>query len=287
MRVLLTGASGQLGPYVLDRLADSGHQVVAWSRSLPSRLGPASWRAVDLSDLERIAPALDDADPEVILHAAALSATEAAYRDPVLAERLNVGATEGIAAWCARHRRRLVFTSTDMVFEGTRSWYREDDEPAPTTTYGRTKRDAERAALSAPGALVTRLSLLYGPARGPREGFYDRAVRALALGEPQTFFDDEYRTPLAYVTAAEILVRLLDHPAAGILHVAGRDRLSRFELLRRIARQLGLDTALVLAGSLQTAMFPEPRPRDLALETTRLEQLVPGLDRSPPGPLAS
>ncbi len=247
MRVVLTGASGQLGAYLLDRLAEDGHAVAAWSGTDPGHRRGIALRPVDLTDPAATDRALAEADPDVIIHAAALSHYEGVRRDPERARAVNVEATARLASWCARRGRRLVFTSTDSVFDGTRSWYREDDPAEPIVAYGRTKREAERAVLATPGVLVARLPLLFGPSRSGRVVFFDRALARLREGEPQTFFEDEFRTPLDYATAAAILVRLAEAGTTGLLHVAGRERVSRFELMRRVATALG--------------DRPRPRPR--------------------------
>ena len=79
----------------------------------------------------RLVKVLDATDPDVIFHAAAISAADAVFRNPAEGWAVNVAGTRALAAWCRDHDRRLVFTSTDLVFDGARSWYREDDEVAP------------------------------------------------------------------------------------------------------------------------------------------------------------
>ncbi len=143
----------------------------------------------------------------------------------------------------------------------------------------RTKLDAESAVLAIPAGLVLRLSLLFGPGRGGRPTYLDRTVAAWRHGEAQAFFEDEYRTPLDLLTAAEAIVSLLESDATGIVHLAGRERLSRFELARRVALTLGIDTALVLANRQADVPSPEPRPADVSLDTTRLAALLPDLER--------
>ncbi len=127
------------------------------------------------------------------------------------------------------------------------------------------------------GGVVARLSLLYGPALGQRRGFYDQAVAALQSGQPQSFFADEYRTPLDYRTAATLLARLAESDHVGLIHAGGPTRLTRFELMRRIAVALGIAPTLVLPGYLRDASLAEPRPADVSLDTTSLARLFPDL----------
>jgi dTDP-4-dehydrorhamnose reductase len=279
MRVVLTGASGQLGSYVVGRLVAGGHEVSAWSGARGGERVGLALRPVDLADAAATERALSEVDPDAIIHAAALSSVEEVRRDPERGRAVNVEATARLAAWCARRGRRMVYTSTDLVFDGSRPWYREDDPARSPLTYGRTKHEAEPAVLAVPGALAARLSLLYGPSRSDQPSYLDRTIAGLRRGEPQTFFEDEYRTPLDLVTAADALVRLLESGATGLIHVAGRERLSRFELARRMAVTLGLDTALVRANRQRNAPTAEPRPADVSLDTARLAALLLNLDR--------
>jgi dTDP-4-dehydrorhamnose reductase len=279
MRIVLTGASGQLGTYLLEELVAAGHRVWPWSGRQPARRLGLELRPVDLTDEGQVLAALREADPELILHTAAMSAAEEVRKDPRRGQAVNVDATRRLAGWCGEKDRRLVYTSTDMVFDGTRSWYREDDEPRPILAYGRTKAEAEPTVLAVPGGLVARLSLLYGPSRAGRDSFFDQALAALRNGQPRVFFEDEFRTPLDYRSAARSLVRLAEAEVRGIVHVAGRERVSRFELMRRVAAALGIDPALVRANRLRDTASAEPRPADLSLDTTRLASLVPDLDR--------
>jgi len=280
MRIVVTGSTGQLGHHLVEELqAAGGHELFPWGRAAaPERWGIAP-RPVELTDRRSIEDALIQSDPDVILHAAAISTADAVRRDPELGWAVNVEATRALVDWCRERGRRLLFTSTDMVFDGERGWYDEGAQPNPLVGYGRNKGAAEAIVCELPDGLVVRLSLLFGPSRSSKETFYDRSMKELLAGRPQSFFEDEFRTPLDYTTAARILIRLAVSQVRGILHVAGRDRLSRYELMRRASLAIGLDPELVRANRIADAQMFEPRPRDLSLATFRLESVLPGLVR--------
>jgi dTDP-4-dehydrorhamnose reductase len=280
VRILVTGASGKLGSVLVDRLTRDGrHDVIAWSGTTSGPRGAVTLHAVDLIEARAVDESLEAADPDAVIHAAAMSTAEAVYRDPARGHAVNVEATRRLAEWAGSRGRRLLFTSTDLVFDGSRSWYREEDPARPILAYGRSKFEAERPVVAAPRSLVARLSLLFGPTHSGRPGFFDLAMDALRRGEPRPFFEDEFRTPLDYRTAAEILVGLVESEAVGIVHVGGPERLSRFELMRRVALAAGVDPHLVRSGRQADAALPEPRPADVSLDTTRLGGLLPDLAR--------
>jgi dTDP-4-dehydrorhamnose reductase len=213
----------------------------------------------------------------VVIHAGAISSAEAVQRQADVAWKVNVRATEVLCGWTGENQRRLLFTSTDLVFDGTKSWYREGDPAYPTLEYGRTKLAAEALVLSKCRGLVVRLSLLYGLARVARNSFFDNAIAALRSRTPQGFFEDEFRTPLDYATAAQILVRMAESDATGIIHAGGPERVSRFELMRRAATALGADAGLLRANRRGDVPVLEPRPADVSLDTSLLRAMLPDL----------
>ena len=126
--------------------------------------------------------AVELAHPDVIIHAGAMSSAEAVRRQPALGWDVNVRATEVLSAWAGENQRRLLFTSTDLVFDGTKSWYRESDEAVPILEYGRTKLAAEALVLANCRGLVVRLSMLYGPTLTAEPAYFDQAIATLRRG---------------------------------------------------------------------------------------------------------
>src|SRR5262249_8164678 len=118
----------------------------------------------------------------------------------------------------------------------------------------------------------------YGPSRSGRAGYFDRAITALRRGLPQDAFDDEFRTPIDFTTAAEAIVRLAETNTSGLIHVGGPERLSRFDLLCRAARALELDPLLVRANHQRDVALSEVRPADVSLDSSRLRRLLPELE---------
>jgi dTDP-4-dehydrorhamnose reductase len=266
-----------LGAHLLDELAKSGHDVTAWSATSDGSRSGVALKKVDLTNPSQALAAVEDANPDVIIHAAAVSSADAVLRNREHAWNLNVRATEILAAWAAQQHRRMLFTSTDLVFDGSRSWYREDDTPAPALEYGRTKLAAENAIFTAPRGLIVRFSLLYGPSRIGRLAYFDQAFVDMRKGISRSFFEDEFRTPLDYVTAAIVLRRLAESAATGIVHAGGPERMSRFELMCRAAPAMGLNPERVQANRRADAPSREPRPADVSLDTSRLRAILPEL----------
>jgi dTDP-4-dehydrorhamnose reductase len=274
MRVLITGASGQLGSYLIRELRGGG-DLVAWSGSRRGELLGVPLLPLDLTDSGAVTAAFRAARPDVVIHCAALARIADCHRDPDRARRVNVAATAALADECDRSGARLVLVSTDLVFDGERGGYREDDLPSPLSVYARTKRDAEEAARAAARAAVARLSLLYGPSLNDRPSFFDEQAAALRERRPVTLFTDEWRTPLDLATAARALAALAGSEVTGVWHVGGPERLSRYEMGLRLAAALGADPSVIVAATRDEVPAPEPRPRDTSLDASRWRAAFP------------
>jgi dTDP-4-dehydrorhamnose reductase len=267
-RILLTGASGQLGSYLLRELRERGASVVAWSGARRGELFGLPFQPVDLRDPNAVTAAFRAARPDIVVHTAALAAVGDCYRDPAAAHAINVEGSVRLAELAADAGARLVYVSTDMVFDGEHAPYREGDPPAPLSVYGRSKACAESALRAFSRTVIIRVSLLYGSSLTDQPTLLDRQRRAILAGEPLTLFDDEWRTPLDLPTAARGLLAIAESDYTGILHLGGPERLARLEMGERLASALGCN-ANTVAVSRNGGAPAEPRPCDVSLDSAR------------------
>jgi dTDP-4-dehydrorhamnose reductase len=265
--LLLTGATGFLGRRLAPGLAAYG-RVVRASRTVS---GEDSVR-LDLAEPESIRAAFDSVRPDAVVHCGAVAGPDDCERDPALAKRINADSARAVAELCGGSGARLLHLSTDLVFDGEKSWYTEDDAPRPISVYGRVKLDAEEAVLrAAPGACVLRVASVYGRPLGTRSCFVDELRAALSKGEPIAAFTDQWRTPTAGDALADALLRLLADPDLdGVFHWGGADRVTRYESALALCRVFGYDPNLVRPARAADKSFVAPRPRDTSLDSSRL-----------------
>lgn len=260
--VWITGARGLIGHH-LARLA---------SEYFPGRrIRPITRADVDLTDA-RALQALFEADPPgLVFHCAAMSRSPACQENPPLARTVNVGVTRHLADLCAD--ATLVFFSTDLVFDGTRGHYREEDAPRPLMVYGETKAAAEAEVLQHPRHLVIRTSINAGISPSGDRGFDEEMCNAWRAGKTLRLFGDEFRTPIAAVETARVVLELARLGAQGIVHVAGGERLSRWDVGSLIAaRHPGLSPRIERT-SLRDFQGG-PRPADVTLDCRKAESLL-------------
>ena len=273
MSFLVTGAGGQLGSVVLRRLARAGRRAFGIASPRGPLPGEGNSVRLDVSNLRDMTELVLRGLPQVVVHTAAVPSVAAAYADPELARRVNASAALELAELSARIGARFVHVSTDMVFDGEEAPYSEGDAPAPLSEYGRSKYEGEKAVLSVRGTLVVRLPLLYGiPAAARSTPFVDQ-IRALVEGTPLELFHDEVRTPLWLEDAAQALIVAAESDLVGILHAGGSERLSRLDMGLRLAAALGIRAPTILRASRRDASAPEPRARDLSLDSTKYQSV--------------
>ena len=278
MRVLIIGASGFIGRYLVRRLNEGlGHDVVGTFLSHAPPDDGNSWRRVDLSNAAGLEQVFRLARPEVVAHLAAMADVGTAEREPERATAVNVAAASSIARLCQLHGARLVFVSTEYVFDGRRGYYKEDDPPNPVTHYGRTKWEAEQAAANlASNWSILRTSIVYGWPHPGKRNFVPWLIERLRSGQPYHAPTDVYRTPVYVEHLVDGIVRLVEGDHQGIHHVAGKDWVSMYDFALAIADAFRLDRGLVVPDA------DDSRPADMlgldcagTMELLRMDQ--PGL----------
>ena len=265
--LVLFGAGGFLGQHVLRLLSERGEEVVCLGRQAVPQ---AAFHTCDVRDVARVTELLDSLEPGRILNCASVASLAGCFEDPEQARSVNSDFLRVLGEWCAKSAARVVHVSTDMVFAGEApsGGYVEDSVAQPASEYGASKLAGEEALLAAdPRALVVRLPLLFGDSFGRGLGASDSILAAVASGEQPGLFTDEWRTPLAVRDAAAALLELCEGESRGVLHLAGGERVTRFELGELVLAAHGLPADSIRASQRSEAQASEPRPRDLSLNS--------------------
>lgn len=283
--LLVLGGAGFLGRHVTRRalVAEAQDDGPVWvasrdpSAAIHESLLPRHVKSleVDATHGDALERMLDEVAPTRIVNCAALPSIERCNVDPTLADKLNAGLPERLARWAVERGVRLVHVSTDLVFDGEPphpNGYREEDPAEPCSEYGRSKLRGEVAVLELhPGAVVARVPLLYGDSHGTGHGASDSLLAALEAGRTPSLFVDEWRSPLDVDNAACALLELSVRPELrGRLHLAGPDRLTRYDLGLLVLTARGLSAmqaAKLLRGTTRAAAGAEAeRPRNVCLD---------------------
>lgn len=260
--VWITGAGGLVGTYLVQTAA----------RYEPSWAVRGLTRAdLDLTDVRAVRSAFQADAPQMVIHCAALSQTPACEKDPALARKLNVEVTALLAELAADIP--LIFFSTDLVFDGRAGNYDESSAPNPLSVYGKTKLEAEKIVLANPKHTAVRMSLNFG--RSPRgdRSFNEQMRRAIERGETLKLFTDEFRCPMAAVETARAVWELAAKNRTGLYHLAGVERLSRWEIGRLLVKHWRLD-AKIEPVSVRDVAGCAPRSPDTSLNCNKVQSVL-------------
>lgn len=271
--LLVTGGSGYLGDWVVRLACDEWDVTTTYLSHAVGEPG-ADWRHLDVRDEAAVVALVGEVRPHVIVHTASLNPGRG---DDFKA--VNADGSGNIARAAARVGARLIHLSTDMLFDGQKGNYVEEDLPNPITLYGRSKALAEEQVhISGAEAVIVRTSLIYGwrptVARAAQWMIDD-----LRDGKTVRLWTDEVRCPIWVESLAAAVVELAGMSYTGPLHVAGAQTLSRYEFGVRLLRFLGVDPSLVIPIPSPT---DKPRPLNCTLDCSCAHALLrtplPGVD---------
>jgi dTDP-4-dehydrorhamnose reductase len=259
--ILVTGATGLLGPYIAEALAAVGPVVKTGARGGDLRC--------DLTDAGAARDMVERIRPGIVIHAAAFSAVDECERNPARAFALNCEALRNLVQALPRETR-LVAISTDQVYPDTAGPHAEP-ETGPVNIYGASKLAGEAEALAHPGALVVRTNF-FGPSRTPgRESLSDWVAASLAAQRAIRLFRDSLFSPLHMATLCELMVAALDKGLAGIFNLGSNHGASKHDFGLAVARRLKLPTQSATAGSMRDVPHRARRPVDMRLDLQRIE----------------
>jgi len=261
-RVWITGAAGLIGSALLRSASTSvpGWQICGTTR-----------HQVDLTDPAAVRETFLTLQPDAIIHCAAFTKTAACDRYPAKARALNVEMTARLAE-LARNIS-FVFFSTDLVFDGRTGSYDETAEIHPLSVYAETKAAAERVVLMNPAHTVIRTSLNGGISPSGDRGFNEELHRTWQIGGTANLFTDEFRCPIASCVTARAVWELIVRHHTGLYHLAGSERLSRWQIGLLLAQRWPSLNPRLQPVSRLTYAGP-PRPADTSLNCTKVQRLL-------------
>lgn len=256
MKLMITGAAGQLGSDVVLASEALGHTTVGLDRS-----------RLDIGDAGAVSALLESERPDAIINCAAWTAVDACEEDPDRAQAVNATAVESLVAAAAKVGAHVVQVSTDYVFDGTKAGpYIETDTPNPTSVYGRSKLAGEHAAA---GHTIARISWVCGEFGN---NMVKTILRLAAEHDQLSFVDDQRGNPTFTADLAPKLIALAEARPGGVFHVTNQGSVSWFEFAQEVLRASGADPERVrpiATADLQPAR-PAQRPANSVLDNGAL-----------------
>jgi dTDP-4-dehydrorhamnose reductase len=260
-RILVSGASGLLGPYLAMAAKEWG-DVFTTSRT-------SGDFSADLIDPDETKKLIKNTDPDIFVHAVGLTDVDLCEKDPHLASDLNTKVAENLAGLLSSDVC-FVGISTDQVYPDRPGPHAEGLED-PVNVYGRSKLAGEKAVLTHSGGLVFRTNFFgpsYTPGRSSLSDFFVDNFRAM---KEVTLFSDVFFSPLHMKTLCDLVFRSVSEGLRGIYNLGSRDGTSKAEFGLSVARHLGLSTEKAILGKMKMQPNRAKRPADMRMDVTKIE----------------
>jgi len=266
MNVLVTGANGFLGYYLIQRLLEKDFDVIATGKGtcrLPfTHHSRFVYTEMDFTDPYAVHDVFQKYGPAIVIHGGAMTKPDECEQNQWQAYIVNVEGTVTVLLNAAEYNSYFIFLSTDFIFDGEKGLYNERDTPNPVNYYGRTKLEAEEAVKEYDyDWSIVRTVLVYGKPILSRSNILSIVKEKLEKGEAYNVPDDQVRTPTYVEDLATGIIQLIEKRAKGVYHISGGDVLTPYQMACNAADHLGLDKRLI--KRVTAADFSQPAKRPL------------------------
>lgn len=272
MRVLITGGKGLLGNSLLKTSTSNTDIVWTYFKNPPHITIPNAVY-LDLNNKDTIEKVFSNFIPDWVIHTAGNGNVDWCEKNKEEAYRINVEGTKNIVSACKKYKTRIIYISSNAVFDGNNPPYKETAPAIPVNFYGHTKIICEhivKAFIEDP--VIVRPILMYGwDSEGERSNPITWLIKALRERKKVKMVDDIFVNPLYVMDCAKGIWKIVESEKTGIYHFAGKDCMSRYEMAIETARVWGLDENLI--EPVKNAYFKDiaPRPFNTCYDTNKME----------------
>ena len=229
---------------------------------------------LDLRDKESINKVFNFFNPEVVVLTGGITDVDFCEIKPRLAEEINIKGTIDLIKKTKEHNAKLVFLSTDYVFDGENGPYKEEDKPSPINVYGRTKLEVEQFIKdSFKDHLIIRTAQLYGIDNRGRN-FAVKIIHDMQNNKYIYAADDFYCTPTYVGSLSQGVIKLIENHKKGIYNIAGTDFLNRYEYVNKISDIFNLKKSLIQKVKLKDLNLKAKRPKKVGLKIDKLKKEI-------------
>ncbi len=267
MKVLITGASGLLGRRLFEIISKTEETVGV---HIGERV--ENMHFLDISDKNSVESFFQEIKPDVIIHAAALVDVDYCEDHKEETRKVNVEGTKNIVDICKKYRCKMVYLSSDFVFDGETGPYNENSETKPVNYYGETKLEGERIVKeNLENYIIIRPAVLYGEDEGCKDSFISKVLRKLINNE-KVFADNRIiKYPTLTDDVGRAIKKLIEIDVRGIYNVAGEEAITKYAWAVKIAKAYGFPVENVIPDS---PLYKAKRPSNVKLENSKTKRLL-------------
>ncbi len=275
MRIFITGSNGLLGQKLLHTISTETHDLSGCDLAAESLVKDVEHRyhRLDLTDRKSTRKVLQTIEPQIIVHTAAMTGVDKCELEKEKCWQVNVYGTDNIISSAEKIGAKVIFISSDYVFDGEHGPYQEEDKPNPVNYYGRSKLAAENL-LRGSGIewVIVRTIVLYGTGVNLRANFVTWLLDRLRACRPVHIVTDQWGNTTLVDDLAGAIERIILLERSGIYHIGGREFVTRYEFAVRIARFFNLEADLIHPVTTEELSQPAKRPLRSGLETEKAER---------------
>ena len=272
-KILIIGASGLVGSTIAN-YASQNYDLYLVNNKTDFSLKNFPVSNIDLiKNQSSILNIIKEYEPDYVVHTVAYPSVDFCESNPNLAELLHVKITEDIFKACNEIGSRIIYFSTDAVFDGKQSKkYTENDIPNPISFYGKTKLKAEKILLNIDSATILRTTVIYGWHTKSR--FTQWVMNSLQNSQKVSAFTDQFNTPTLVDDIAKVVLEIFTKKKSGLFNAVGETCLSRYQFALKLADKFSLDKNLIIPTSSKEKKQVAPRPPYGCLDNTKLENEI-------------
>ncbi len=271
-KILITGVSGMLGSNLAYCLRKK-YDIVGWYWTQPVKIPGVNATRVDVSDVQQVEEYLKISDPDIVIHCAAQANVDMCDEKPKEARRINVAATKNLALSLGPDTK-LIFISSDLVYDGKKGRYCESDKVHPLNVYGQTKVAAEKIVSKVDRSLILRTNFFGFNVRSDKFSIAEWVIHELKKGCPILGFSDAKFSSIYTFDLAKLIDRAIERQLSGIFHCGSCDSISKYHFLRNVAQKAGLPTTYIQPISVSSSFLRAKRSKNLSLNTQRLSSAL-------------
>jgi dTDP-4-dehydrorhamnose reductase len=276
-KIIVTGGTGLLGRSLIDILKRE-HEVIATyvGQYAVANESNVQYVNLDVQDVSGYKRLFVKFKPDIVIHTASIGSPDYAEKNKEITRQINVGGTKTVLSLCEQSGSKFIYISSNGIYDGQHAPYAEDDAASPVNFYGEIKLEGEKVtAASKVISAIIRPNILYGwhhPSE--RSNIVTLALDKIARNEKFMAYDDVYVMPLFVRECARAIWKIVKMGRYETFNIAGRDRVSIYELIKKTAQMFGFDDKLVLPVGPDYFNSLVPRPKDTSYRTDKMEKVL-------------